>query len=75
MGEAVVAHDQGGEAVGKGVDARTRLGMGAFIGPYYIKAGVNTRDGEAVESRMAEREGGQVVCVRQLHGRALVSAR
>lgn len=64
MREAVVAHDKGGQAVGEGVDAGPRLGVGAFIGPDDVEAGVDAWDGEAVEGRVAERQRGEVVGVR-----------
>jgi hypothetical protein len=54
MGEAVVAHDQRGQAVGESVYAGARLIVGAFIGPYYIEARIDAGDREAVEGRVAE---------------------
>lgn len=38
MGEAVVAHDQRGQAIGEGIDAGAGLGMRAFVGPDNVEA-------------------------------------
>lgn len=68
VGEAIVAHDECREAVCEGVDAGTRLCVGALIRPYNVKARVDARNGEAVEGRVAERERSEVVSVWELHG-------
>jgi hypothetical protein len=66
--EALVAHDERGQAVGESVNARARLHVGALVGPDNIEARVDAWDGEAVQGRVAEREGGEVVGVWQLLG-------
>lgn len=66
VGKAVVAHDQRGQAIGQGIDAGARLGVGALVGPHNVEARVDARDGEAVQGRVAEAERSEVVSVRQL---------
>ena len=68
VGKALVAHDEGGQAVGEGVNARARLHVGALVGPDNIEARVDAWDREAVQGRVAERQGGEVVGMRQLLG-------
>jgi hypothetical protein len=72
VGKAVVARDQRREAVGEGIDARARLRVGALIGPHNVEARVDARHGEAVEGRVAERERGEIVGVRELRGQRSV---
>lgn len=64
--EALVSHDERRKPVGKRIDARARLHVGALVWPDNIEARVDARDREAVEGRVAEREGREVVRVRQL---------
>jgi hypothetical protein len=66
VGEAVIAHDERGQAVGEGIDARARLRVRALVGPYDVEARVDARDGEAVQGRVAKGERRQVVRVRKL---------
>jgi len=49
VGEAVVAHDQRGQAVGEGIDAGAGLRVGAIVGPDNVEARVDAWDREAVQ--------------------------
>lgn len=64
--EALFAHDQGRKTIGQGIDAGAGLGVGALVGPDNVEAGIDARDGKAVEGRMAEGERGKVVGVGKL---------
>jgi hypothetical protein len=47
--EGIIPHNQGGQSIGEGIDTGARLSVSALVRPYYIKAGVDARDGESVE--------------------------
>lgn len=66
--EALVSHDERREAVGESIDARAWLHVGALVGPDNIEARIDAWYRETVEGRVAEREGREVVGVRELRG-------
>jgi hypothetical protein len=66
VGEAVVAHDQCRQTIGKGVHAGARLVVGALVRPHNVETRVYARDRETMEGRVAEAERGEVVCVWKL---------
>ena len=74
VGEAVVAHDQRGQAVGEGIHARPRLVVGAFVRPYNVEARVDAGYRQSVEGRVAETQRCEVVCVWKLAGWVLACA-
>ena len=66
MREAVVAHDEGCQAIGEGVDARAGLGVGALVGPNNVETRVDARYREAVQGRVAQGKRREVVGVGEL---------
>jgi hypothetical protein len=64
--EAVVAHDQRGQAIRERVDAGARLRVGALIGPHNVEARIDAGNSEPVQGRVAEGQRRQIVRVGEL---------
>jgi hypothetical protein len=66
VGEAVIAHDQRGQAIGECIYAGPWFRVGALVRPDNIEARVDAWDREPMQGRVAKGEGGEVVGVREL---------